>query len=135
MNKVFGKKILWTATALWAASAVSAAAFEPDPFGREPDKAKPYAELEPSYNITSFMDAKPQPAAGVEKETDDIYFSADEMIDNKDMQTITAVGDVNIIRKGRQGHLQPERRYCHGRRQPQHRSGRRNRRFFRLCRT
>ena len=48
MNKVFGKKILWTATALWAASAVSAAAFEPDPFGREPDKAKPYAELEPS---------------------------------------------------------------------------------------
>lgn len=45
------------------------------------------------------MDAKPQPAAGVEKETDDIYFSADEMIDNKDMQTITAVGDVNIIRK------------------------------------
>lgn len=99
MNKVFGKKILWTATALWAASAVSAAAFEPDPFGREPDKAKPYAELEPSYNITSFMDAKPQPAAGVEKETDDIYFSADEMIDNKDMQTITAVGDVNIIRK------------------------------------
>lgn len=99
MNKVFGKKILWTATALWAASAVSAAAFEPDPFGKEPDKAKPYAELEPSYNITSFMDAKPQPAAGVEKETDDIYFSADEMIDNKDMQTITAVGDVNIIRK------------------------------------
>ena len=99
MNKVFGKKILWTATALWAASAVSAAAFEPDPFGREPDKAKPYAELEPSYNITSFMDAKPQPAAGIEKETDDIYFSADEMIDNKDMQTITAVGDVNIIRK------------------------------------
>ena len=36
---------------------------------------------------------------GLKKETDDIYFSADEMIDNKDMQTITAVGDVNIIRK------------------------------------
>lgn len=96
MNKVFGKKILWTATALWAASAVSAAAFEPDPFGREPDKAN----LMPNWNQATTLPLSWTPnrsrPPGVEKETDDIYFSADEMIDNKDMQTITAVGDVNI---------------------------------------
>ena len=99
MNKIFGKKILWTAAVLWTASAASSAAFEPKPFGNEPPDASPYAELNPSYNITSFLDPKPQSDQGIEKETEDIYFSADEMIDNKELQTITAVGDVNIIRK------------------------------------
>ena len=99
MTKRFGHNLFWTAAALWVFSAVSAMAFEPEPFRTEPPKSTPYAKLEPTYNITSFMDKKTQTKQSVEKETEDIYFSADEMIDNKELQTITAVGDVNIIRK------------------------------------
>ena len=99
MTRRFGHKLFWTAASLWLASAVSAMAFEPEPFRTEAPDATPFAELTPNYNITSFMDKKPQAQKNIEKETEDIYFSADEMIDNKELQTITAVGDVNIIRQ------------------------------------
>lgn len=99
MTKLFSHNLFWTTVALWTASAAPSVAFEPEPFRVELPKATPYAELNPQYNITSFMDKKPQSEQGIEKETEDIYFSADEMIDNKELQTITAVGDVNIIRK------------------------------------
>lgn len=58
----------------------------------------PYVDYEPDRNLTSFMDNKPK-SEGVEKETQDIYFSANEMENNKELETITALGDVNIIRK------------------------------------
>ena len=99
MTNRFGHKLFWAAASLWLTSAVSAMAFEPEPFRTEAPDATPFAELTPNYNITSFMDNKPQPQKNIEKETEDIYFSADEMIDNKELQTITAIGDVNIIRQ------------------------------------
>ena len=56
----------------------------------------PYASLDPQKNITDILNT---PAEPVEEETTDIYFSADAMENNKDLQTITATGNVNIIRK------------------------------------
>lgn len=100
MNRLFGSKKLLTATAVIALTASQVLAFEPNPYAKEPSKATPYAAIEPQYDITSFMDNKPSPQSqNIEKETDDIYFSADEMEDNKELQTVTAIGDVNIIRK------------------------------------
>ncbi len=58
------------------------------------DSKTPYASLDPQKNITDILSA-PAPE---EEETTDIYFSADEMENNKDLQTITASGNVNIIR-------------------------------------
>ena len=46
-------------------------------------------------NITDIFSAPAQPD---NNEPTDIYFSADEMINNAQMQTITATGNVNIIR-------------------------------------
>ena len=46
-------------------------------------------------NITDIFSAPAQPD---NNEPTDIYFSADEMINNDQMQTITATGNVNIIR-------------------------------------
>ena len=55
----------------------------------------PFAQIEPQANLTGFMTPKP-----LEKETDEIYFSANEMENNRNLDTITAIGDVNIIRDG-----------------------------------
>ena len=99
MTNQFGHKLFWTAVSLWLVSAASAKAFEPEPFRTEAPDATPFAELTPNYNITSFMDKPSASQQNIEKETEDIYFSADEMINNKELQTITAVGDVNIIRQ------------------------------------
>lgn len=68
------------------------------PAGRK--KNTPYASLEPEKNFTSIMDLTPVPTnKKIEKETPEIYFSADEMENNSDLQTITAFGDVNIVRE------------------------------------
>ena len=56
---------------------------------------KPYGELEQNPNITNFMTPMP-----VQKQTKEIYFSANEMENNRNLDTITAIGDVNIIREG-----------------------------------
>ncbi len=54
----------------------------------------PQATLEP-LNLTDAADiVKPQ----IEQEEQDIYFSADEMQNDQHLQTITAIGDVNIVR-------------------------------------
>ncbi len=53
----------------------------------------PGAKLEQS-NITDIYSGPSES----EKETTDIYFSADEMINNDQLQTVTAIGNVNIIR-------------------------------------
>lgn len=54
----------------------------------------PYkADVEPTFNVTGFMEKAPEP-----EEEKEIHFSADEMENNKDMGTITAIGNVNIIR-------------------------------------
>lgn len=55
----------------------------------------PYGELEQNGNITNFMTPVP-----IERQTKEIYFSANEMENNQNLETITAIGDVNIIRNG-----------------------------------
>ena len=58
----------------------------------------PYkAEVDPKFNVTGFLPAQPQEKDD-NKETE-IYFSADEIEDNKEQQVITARGNVNIIRE------------------------------------
>ena len=56
---------------------------------------KPFGELEQNDNIGNFMTPMP-----IEKKTKEIYFSANEMENNQNLETITAIGDVNIIRDG-----------------------------------
>lgn len=56
---------------------------------------KPYGMLEPQKNLTNVLTTPSEPT---EEETTDIYFSADEMENNKELQTVTAIGNVNIIR-------------------------------------
>lgn len=55
----------------------------------------PYAELNPAGNITDVMDFS---SSQIEKEDQDIYFSADEMQNDQKLNTITALGNVNIVR-------------------------------------
>ena len=56
---------------------------------------KPYAVIEQNPNISNFMTPVP-----IQKETKDIYFSANNIENNRTLETITATGDVNIIRNG-----------------------------------
>lgn len=56
---------------------------------------KPFGELEQNPNITGFMTPMP-----IKRENKEIYFSANEMENNRELETITAIGDVNIIRDG-----------------------------------
>lgn len=56
---------------------------------------KPFGELEQNPNITGFMTLLP-----IKRESKEIYFSANEMENNRELETITAIGDVNIIREG-----------------------------------
>ena len=58
----------------------------------------PYkAEVDPKFDVTGFMPVQPQKKN--DNEEVEIHFSADEMEDNKEQQTITARGNVNIIRE------------------------------------
>lgn len=95
MHKFFNKKVLMAATSFLVIHSHMAHAKISSPY--EDPKFSPYVDYEPDRNLTSFMDKKPAPS--VEKETEDIYFSANEMENNKELETITALGDVNIIRK------------------------------------
>lgn len=53
----------------------------------------PTFDFSPQPNMTGFFSKRP-----IEKETDDIYFSADEIQNNNKSSVITALGDVYIIR-------------------------------------
>lgn len=55
----------------------------------------PHASFEPSKDITGFMDYNKNKT---EEENPDIYFSADEIENNNEIETIIAKGNVNIIR-------------------------------------
>ncbi|MFR1032863.1 MAG: LptA/OstA family protein [Alphaproteobacteria bacterium] len=46
-------------------------------------------------NLTA---AVPAPAKAIDEENPDIYFSADAVENNQELQTITALGNVEIIR-------------------------------------
>ena len=60
---------------------------------RNKASSSPYVQFEPHPIITGLFTPRP-----VEREGDDIYFSADEMQNDSKADTITALGDVYIIR-------------------------------------
>lgn len=64
----------------------------------EKKKIVPYAVINPEKDITNVFMA-PTKAKNIETETPEIYFSADEMENNDELQTITAKGNVVIIRE------------------------------------
>lgn len=82
--------------ALYSGTALAVEMKEPVP-GTKMSKVspKPYGSLEQNGNITNFMTPVP-----IERQTKEIYFSANEMENNQNLETITAIGDVNIIRNG-----------------------------------
>lgn len=55
----------------------------------------PYAEINPTHDMTSVFEFNKNSS---EEEDQDIYFSANEMQNDQKLNTITALGDVNIIR-------------------------------------
>ena len=57
------------------------------------DKTMPAVKFDPHPNITGFMTPRP-----VEKNSDDIYFSANEIQNDNETNIITAIGDVYVIR-------------------------------------
>lgn len=61
-------------------------------------KISPYVAIDPEKNITNVFPSS-EKNNKIETETPEIYFSADELEDNQDLETITASGNVNIIRK------------------------------------
>ena len=64
---------------------------------RDDSTTAPKAEIKP-LNITGFFDTQTAKEASESTNEEDIYFSADEMINDNKEQTITALGNVNIIR-------------------------------------
>lgn len=98
MNKIFSRTWLFAAAGLLLhAGAVFAEETVIIPVSGKKSAPKPYVNYDPKMNMTGFMH-EPEPQK-VEKEAPDIYFSADEMENNDELQTITAKGDVNIIRE------------------------------------
>lgn len=55
----------------------------------------PYAEVNPTQDITSAFEFN---KSGSDEEEQDIFFSANEMQNDQKLNTITAIGEVNIIR-------------------------------------
>lgn len=64
------------------------------------DNSELYADMEPKVDMTSFanVSSSSKKSNKIEKETNEVYFSADEMESNSSDNTITAVGNVNIVR-------------------------------------
>lgn len=60
------------------------------------EEAKPFAAIEPAQNITSVMDFGATSQSSEQEQ--DIFFSADEIENDQKLSTITAIGNVNIIR-------------------------------------
>ena len=65
---------------------------------RSSTKTIPSAKIQP-INVTGFFDSQTAQEAAANKGSEDIFFSADEMINDNQEQTITALGNVNIIRE------------------------------------
>lgn len=61
----------------------------------EATKPKPLTKLEPSYNITDVLTTEPEN----NEEEIDIYFSANEIENDSNSETVYASGDVEIIRE------------------------------------
>lgn len=59
------------------------------------DTPTPHAEINPQKNITDILSPISSP---VKEETPEIYFTADAMENDRELDTITATGNVNIIR-------------------------------------
>ena len=60
------------------------------------NKTLPSGTLEPAHNLTGIMDIT---SPEIESEDANIYFSADEMQNDQNLSTITALGNVNIMRE------------------------------------
>ena len=60
---------------------------------RTKTSSSPYVQFDPHPTITGLFTPRP-----IERQTDDIYFSANEMQNESKSNTITALGDVYIIR-------------------------------------
>lgn len=58
-------------------------------------KKLPTSSIEPTHDLTGVMDIA---SPAVEDEEQDVYFSADEMQNDQQLSTITALGNVNIVR-------------------------------------
>ncbi len=100
MHKPFSSRLLCLTAAvlsLWTTTAAAEVAVNNADAGAILHKKErtPYAELSPAQNLTSVMDIA---APAAETEEQDIYFSADEMQNDQKLSTITAIGNVNIIR-------------------------------------
>ena len=63
----------------------------------EETKHEAPAKLEPKYNITNVLSQ--QTTSSDEEENIDIYFSADELVNNSSDNTVVATGNVEIIRQ------------------------------------
>ena len=59
----------------------------------------PYASLEPEKDLTSFFDFGANSNTSKKQVHDDVLFSADFIESNQELETITAHGDVQIIRE------------------------------------
>ena len=94
MLKFFRNVILWGA-AFAVASPLSVIAEQLPVAGEINNKIEkiPYFEFDPHPSITGFFTPRP-----VEHDTDDIYFSANEIQNDKNTNIITALGDVYIVR-------------------------------------
>ena len=62
---------------------------------QKPEKPTYQASIAPQMNITSVLST---PEEKNKEEETEIYFSADEVENNQEMQVVTATGNVNIIR-------------------------------------
>lgn len=60
---------------------------------RSKTSSSPYVQFDPHPTITGLFTPRP-----VQRETEDIYFSANEMQNDSNSDTITALGDVYIVR-------------------------------------
>ncbi len=102
------KSLLWICTlALLSCISNNASAEEDsinkkDPLKKEagtvlqkPEKPTYQASIAPQMNITSVLST---PEEKNKEEETEIYFSADEVENNQEMQVVTATGNVNIIR-------------------------------------
>lgn len=82
--------------ALWGVQPAQALVEKPD--AKETAKnltVSAAKNMQPGFNIAA---AVPAPNPGIEEDNPDIYFAADEVENNQELSTVTAIGNVEIIR-------------------------------------
>ncbi len=93
----FGRHCLWgIGLCSFAAGSLMAAEGQDAGAILHSSSPKPYAEITPQKNFTSFMDYGKKNES--ENDEQEIYFSADEMENDQERSIITAKGNVNIVR-------------------------------------